>query len=188
MFELYKYIVDGEVSDYITFLFMLFVVGSWIYFTAKSVFSAYRIEMVEKVVEYNFRLRKQFEQIEQNNKNQEIDTDKIKDDEQIEKMYIDSLNLKYVEFDDLFIETPGDENNKDEPFFVTRKNVKIGTVYYKEGTVIEEKILHNEIFNFPDSDSLNRTMYGIDGHLSVNVIDERGTKWFHIVAFANIKD
>lgn len=186
MFELYKYIVDGEVSDYITFLFMLFVVGSWIYFTAKSVFSAYRIEMVEKVVEYNFRLRKQFEQSTQYNEN--VDPDKIKDDEQIEKMYIDSLNLKYVEFDDLFIETPGDEDNGNKQFFVTRKNVKIGSVYYKEGTIIEEKTLHNGIFNFPDSDSLNRTMYGIDGYLSVNVIDEKGTKWFHIVAFANIKD
>lgn len=60
MYELYKHIVDGEVSDYITFLFMLFILATWIYFVARSIFAAYRLEMIEKVIEYNFMLSKRF--------------------------------------------------------------------------------------------------------------------------------
>lgn len=73
MLEFYKLITE-TVHGYYTFIFILFVIGAWLYITSKFIFSAYRTEMIEKLLIFNARFMAQHQSnlIEQKQQNDSL--------------------------------------------------------------------------------------------------------------------
>jgi hypothetical protein len=146
MLELYKLITE-TVSGYYTFIFILFVISVWLYITSKFIFSAYRIEMVEKLLIFNVRFMSQHQSDLLGRKQQNDSTNRSNENRaeydveaEFDKLHKDE---KLVEFGTFF-----DCKSDDE--FVATRNIRlpIGGIFLKQHDVVSRNVILNGI---PDS-------------------------------------
>lgn len=56
--EIYTKLTTGTFLDLLNCLYVMFVITTWIYFTCKFIFSAYRQEIIEKTTYHNLTVMK----------------------------------------------------------------------------------------------------------------------------------